>query len=31
MLDIRQMKIAAAANFIHSMDGAHMRAVVREF
>ena len=30
-LDIRQMKIAAAANFIHSMDGAHMRAVVREF
>ncbi len=31
MLDIRQMKIAAAANFIHSMDGAHMRAVIREF
>jgi hypothetical protein len=30
-LDIRQMKIAAAANFVHSMDGAHMRAVVREF
>ena len=30
-LDIRQMKIAAAANFIHSMDGAHMRAVIREF
>jgi len=30
-LDIKQMKIAAAANFIHSMDGAHMRAIVREF
>ena len=25
------MNRGAAANFIHSMDGAHMRAIVREF
>ncbi len=30
-LDKRRMKIAAAANFVHSFDGAHMRAIVREF
>jgi len=30
-LDTGQMRLAAAANFIHSMDGAHMRAIVRVF
>ncbi len=29
-LDLQKMKIAAAANFVHSFDGAHMRAIVRE-
>ena len=27
-LDKRRMKIAAAANFVHSFDGAHTRAIV---
>ncbi len=29
--DIAKMQSALAANFIHSIDGAHMRAVIREF
>ena len=29
--DLRKMKSSVAANFIHSMDGAHMRAIIREF
>ena len=30
-LDRNKMGTAIAANFIHSIDGAHMRAVIREF